>query len=501
MPSSSSPELRTIAQFGTHVSVLEEIADNPNATVNRHIPKNRLHELSRYNEIDFLSHHHPGLIKILKRIKRSDGSSDYHLEYMDAMDLMHWLPKFHSENRTYVALSVIKQLLPALLFLQVFTKKPHRNVCPQTILLRRNGTIKLTIPDLLSETLIVDNLSIYMNTPYCPPECTTPDLLLNSDSKTDVWALGVLVLAMMWGRPLQPRQEPQRADEALPPQVDEIQQRKYEEEVKMFRKLLSEQNDDAWAKVIPDSQLRQLTRMCLQKDPQKRISLKDANALILLLGGIDNNPLTFIFDAENKNTIEPFPWATHAESLSGEKTLTEFALGHQLQQILESDKTPDTLGKIAARLQSELVSWKKKRLALPSRSTLDIPFRKVFTFRNLNSQITLKNILIRTKKQNNEANIMEAPVEPISLENTPFSFFYSFKFLAYLSLISTLSFIVGILALTAILAIPVNLAIGATIGGALGLAGSMGLMTFKFFKERDIREIKDDFALDLANNP
>lgn len=228
---------------------------------------------------------HPNILMILKAIKHSDSTVDVDLEYCDARSVERLIPllgQSNSRERMIVSHSVGIQVASALFFHQMFFGVPHRNVIPRNCLMRGDGTIKLTIFDVLPKRFVALNQKYLIDSPYCPPEsATSPEARSLSTTAGDVWSLGVLLLSIITGLKLH-YAEPMRYSETDPePSQIDI------ESLRMFRRLIHEQDDDLWRQMVRDDVMREIIRNSLAVRPRNRFGIDQVYALLIMNYGLD----------------------------------------------------------------------------------------------------------------------------------------------------------------------------------------------------------------------
>lgn len=240
-------------------------------------------------------------------VVESEGGSGF----SDATSLFRYIPVFTSEQSVFAAKSIARQLLAPLHYFEVVHDKNHRNVCPETIFIGKNGCVKLGLFDLIdyytpdlkideaAEKRIRDNPDCYLRNPYIAPECqpksvqviTEGDIRkrIFSNSKADVWAVGVTMLSTLLGKTFLPRKEFEKEKALFYLIQPALNKENYLESLEE----LGKKNEPDIQKNIPElikklkqaPELAYLIHRCLQSNPEKRVSLAEANALIYLLGG------------------------------------------------------------------------------------------------------------------------------------------------------------------------------------------------------------------------
>ena len=338
----------------------------------------------------------PNLLMALLAVKHRNGTVDIDVELADCGPLNAIIPYFHGEDRLYAAMSIIKQILMGLRYLQEVADTGHHHVRPHSIFLSYDGCVKMDIPDLWDNASLVKNFEYFTLLPYTPPELRTflisdyfnnserdyllqeladqersgprregltgliqkiqsadnregvmltakeillLDTLLDSNKpnsaalkekltalktewasnyrrgtleknrtsqetisiggKADSWAVGVLIYAIVTGKTLQPRREPERVGAAAvsltPEQEQEKQedQRAYEGEVAEFNAFVDtlcntpvEERENLLRRTIPDDFLRHMLIRCLETDPMRRATISEAHALCYVFAGV-----------------------------------------------------------------------------------------------------------------------------------------------------------------------------------------------------------------------
>ncbi len=245
---------------------------------------------------------HPNILIALLAVKHHNGTIDVDVEYCDGGTLGAFIPWFHPEHRPFAAMSIVKQVLMSLQYnMLVVSDKVHHNLCPRYIYLKRDGCVKTDIPDLWDLESLHHSWAYFSRLPYTAPELRrSPRDYSKSDEKADVWAIGVLIFAIMIGRTLQPRQKALRFGEPAPGLTPGLtatehqallneEQAAYEADLAHFDGFIfvpEEQRNTVWAKWIPDPFLRFMAIRCLDPNPSKRISIGEAHALCILSGGV-----------------------------------------------------------------------------------------------------------------------------------------------------------------------------------------------------------------------
>ncbi len=231
---------------------------------------------------------HPNIFMTLVAVKHRDGTVDIDLEYADGGTMMAFIPRFANEHRELVALSVIRQVLQAIAYLDTVHKgQRHRHICPRYVYLRRDGCVKLDVPEMFDKETVEKNQAHFLESPYTAPECRTLDTFFAGDHRSDLWSLGVLIIGIMTGLTLQPRRKAQRAGDNIPSDPltdDEI--RAYNSECDAFNALVQSNDDSLWRQYAPNDYIRFFVRRFLQDKPENRGTAMEALALTYAFGGV-----------------------------------------------------------------------------------------------------------------------------------------------------------------------------------------------------------------------
>lgn len=241
-------------------------------------------------EMTQLASRHPNIVMPLLAVKHRDGRIEIDTEFADAGNAMIYLVTFPLEYKVLAAKSVARQLVASLHYFDVVHDKQHRNICPTTVFFRRDGCVKLGFYDLMNPSVVKENPTWYLENPYVPPECRGRSELhieqrCRTDSKADVWMVGVMILSIITGKTFLPKVPKKRYDDEEAPQPTEGQAAAFKNECEMFEQIV---NGDAkaWRVLIPDAKLRYFTKRCLRRQVDFRASLAELAALVHVLGGV-----------------------------------------------------------------------------------------------------------------------------------------------------------------------------------------------------------------------
>jgi len=386
---------------------------------------------------------HPNYIMPLLAVKHRDGSVDIDTEYADAGPLSIYMTLFPRFTRAIIAKSVAKQVLSSLLYFDNVHNMQHRNICPTTIFLRRDGCVKVGCYDLIDPTVVKANPDWYIDSPYCAPEnrSKTAKERCKSDAKADVWSVGVLLFSIMVGRTLQPKNNKTHLGQDTEAATED-QEEYYRVEKAVFEHLWRKGTEAEWKDAIPDDELRHLVRWCLEKDVNKRASLAEALALIHLFGGIDKKDdenAAVATKQQNHNHDEnddendderltttisrPHPWATKkiAHDSSSiikehdgvrshlEKALaTPFNLGPEYDNgKLKNDA--NILRGIPEVLRNENLLWRETRSVETQRSQVDKNMRDVIRDRDKLAWQAMHEAVVELRKAAAESTSTVVP--------------------------------------------------------------------------------------------
>lgn len=323
---------------------------------------------------------HPNILMTYLIVRYDDGNTDVDVEYMDRGTMKDFIPKIAVEHRDLVAMSVMRQILHAIAYLDIkHDGKRHRHICPRYVYLRSDGCIKLDIPEMYDQATVERNQPYFLDSPYTAPECraTSKDFFAG-DYRSDLWSLGVLIVAIMTGCTMQPR----RADETS----TEEELHAYSLEQVIFKKLITSNDDNMWKKCIPNDYIRYFTRRFLQISPMNRGTAIGALALTYVFGGVAETTTTefgsLYFEQQPfliMGKVLPHPWSLDVKKAFITPTVPDLApFGMYINDCLRCASIPyilppDTRGEkdlvvpinvqaIAAQmaflLNAELINWR-----------------------------------------------------------------------------------------------------------------------------------------------
>lgn len=257
-----------------------------------------------------------------------------------------------------IAMAVMRQLVEMVHHIEVVRGVSDLNINPSTVLfevvsdgkrdadnsshspLQYTDCIKLAEYNYLNKKIIEDtrNKQFFFESPFVAPELRNSlDERMKADGKADVWAIGAVILAILLKRTFQPswnqvdpyaeaffekrfrnEQASQNIDPAImkmyleykettiPP--TEQQQTSYEHDMAYFENLVRNGTNEQWQRVIPNNELRYAVRRCLVIDVTLRATLAELQALIYLIGGVEEKP-------EPSINSKSHPWSTPMSAL------------------------------------------------------------------------------------------------------------------------------------------------------------------------------------------
>lgn len=131
---------------------------------------------------------HPGSVVVVCAIKHSDGIVEVETEYCDVGPverLYQYIDKPNNRHHALiVAKAVVRQVLLALQTFNVVHSKVHRAVSSRTVLVRRDGCVKLGIFDAITrEDFNTSNsyANKFLTSPFCAPECRPSSISSSSN--------------------------------------------------------------------------------------------------------------------------------------------------------------------------------------------------------------------------------------------------------------------------------------------------------------------------------
>jgi serine/threonine protein kinase len=141
---------------------------------------------------------HPGLVAVFDQ-GLDDGVSYLTMEYVEGSDLRRLL----TERGTLSVKETLATLTAVLDALSVAHRAHlvHRDVKPENILIARDGTLKLAdfgLARAVSEVTATTTGTVLGTVAYLAPEVITTGA---SDTRTDVYAIGILAYEMLTGTP------------------------------------------------------------------------------------------------------------------------------------------------------------------------------------------------------------------------------------------------------------------------------------------------------------
>jgi len=281
VPEAPKPELL----FGLRENKVLVMRDPNGKVFVRYIfpPESRA-KAERYINRVQISISHPNILYGISAFMHRKGVIDIDAEYCDAWSLTKLIPRIPEEWRPIVAASVVRQVLQAIVYGAYVTRTRFRHICPRYIYVRRDGCVKLDLPDIMHMNSLRDEEAYFLENPYTAPECRhSMGSFKSDDYRSDLWSVGVLILAIMTGSTLQP---PYRASRTPNELTDEEDMLDYQEDVVAFETLITTNDDNLWNMYIPNDYLRFLARRFLQIRCTSRGTIVSALAITYVLGGV-----------------------------------------------------------------------------------------------------------------------------------------------------------------------------------------------------------------------
>ncbi|CAD8062104.1 unnamed protein product [Paramecium sonneborni] len=195
---------------------------------------------------------HPNIVKILEIFK--DNQHLYLItECLDGGELIDRVKKITNYSEE-IAKIYMKQILSAMIYCHE-RKIVHRDLKPENILfdtLDINSNLRV-IDFGASEKMMSKKLTTKIGTPYF----LAPEILKSNgyDEKVDVWSCGVILYILLIGK------APFRGKNQF-------------ETLQLVQQAKIDFNAQIWKNISPDAV--ELIKLMIEKDPKKRISMKDA---------------------------------------------------------------------------------------------------------------------------------------------------------------------------------------------------------------------------------
>ena len=205
-------------------------------------------------------------------------------------------------HQVQMAKGICRQLLEYCHYLElVLQYSPHKNICPQTILFRRDGCVKMKMPGLITSEIVAANPSHFIeNNIYCSPEFTeNPIKRTQSDYANDIWAVGAVLYTIMTCNNhlydysysyidpynIQNNQNNHNINSK------ELQKEAYEK----FMHFVKNASWDEWIELFIEPELAFIAKQCLELNPTMRKTAAELSAFIYFTGHgfvTDNQKLT-----------------------------------------------------------------------------------------------------------------------------------------------------------------------------------------------------------------
>jgi Protein kinase domain len=420
-----------VFKSGNNIKILKKLTSSE--IFARHtISGDRKQKITAWIEYTHLASRHPNSIMSLLAVKHRDKTVDVDVEYADYGSLFTFIPKIEVEHRTHVAMSVARQLLLSLMYFNIVHNKRHRNINPHTVLLRRDGCVKLDLYNYVERGLVELNEDHLLNSVFVAPELrSSVDLRVRDDNHSaDIWAVGAIIVAIMMGNQLYPNTKLNRST---------VQKITKTQEYNNFMNLIDHyhktSNEDQFKVLIPNLELRFLVLQCLKLNPSERWTAIDGVAYIHLIGGLQYKQLdaTSTQNSSDQNAIHPSinpkiiegkdlygkqipnPWATYADSLvdfDDEVEVCNLIMKSALTSQytiptdnicisdINSGECGETFKNIKAMLDLECQSHKMKRAVDGKKSTVDKIMRNAQKQRQTLAWLSLSKVIevVRSKK-------------------------------------------------------------------------------------------------------
>lgn len=292
---------------------------------------------------------HPICIMQFYGHRYSDRSFGYEEEFTDGLDLCYYIDRIRLQiedfenkypdqkerikNPSYIEFrmqqvqfckAIVRQLMDYIVWLEdVIRVSPHKNLSPKTILLRRDGFIKVKMFRILSEEIINENPYYFMkNCAFTEPEsCESVRERMNVSYSNDVWAVGAIIYSIMTGDNLLPtydKKNPHCQNNNLNNTEEQIEvsNKNQEKNYKKFMDFIKNSNASQpldiemkqWYDLCIDPFLAHFTRKCLTIKKQERLNAKQLLCYIYLAGsGLvksnNNQPCLSVEDRKNLDCI------------------------------------------------------------------------------------------------------------------------------------------------------------------------------------------------------
>ncbi|CAD8065639.1 unnamed protein product [Paramecium sonneborni] len=257
---------------------------------------------------------HPNIVKILEIF--SDDQNIYIItECLQGGELLERVRIITNYNEN-IAKQYMQQILSAMVYCHK-RKIVHRDLKPENILFDdKDINSNLKIIDFgASEKMISKKLTTKIGTPYyLAPEILRPN---GYDEKVDVWSCGVILYILLIGK------APFRGKNQI-------------ETLQLAQKAHLDFSGNHWNKVSPEA--IDLIKLMIQKDPLKRISMKDALKHQWIL---NQSPKIIQFDQDFFKDITKFKGYNNLRVAINQFVTVQISKKEEKQKFLEVFKSLD----------------------------------------------------------------------------------------------------------------------------------------------------------------
>jgi serine/threonine protein kinase len=291
----------TDPKIHSHVAIVVKKA-NGEFIVRKAYPPSHAPLLNIASKVTMDAGRHPVHNMPLATSTHLDKSFSIEEEYSDGGDLSYYIDKIRAKLQTFsymppeervinneyiefrthqiqFAKSIAKQLIDYIFWLETVIKKgAHKNITPKTILLRREGYVKMKMFGYITEDIVKLNPHHFMiDSVYTAPEfCESVNARMNADFSNDIWAVGAIIYSIMTGEniypayrkinPYDPKQTQTHNNDKI---SDTKQKTKFDSFMAIVKKTqcledsVTEEHLKPWYDLCIDPSLAHLARKCL----------------------------------------------------------------------------------------------------------------------------------------------------------------------------------------------------------------------------------------------